>query len=61
MGGKSSKAAVPVQATQGGAIGSPVGVPAELKHRGPVHSLCALGEDSILSGGADKVECFSQC
>lgn len=27
----------------------------QIGHEGPIHSLCALGPDSLLSGGADKV------
>ncbi len=30
----------------------------KLMQQGPIHALCEVGEDSILSGGADKVWIF---
>ena len=33
------------------------GLLSQTGHEGPIYSLCALGPDSLLSGGADEV-CF---
>lgn len=67
MGGHSSKAipeAAPrssVGGDEGGSSSSTRGSSAgadSLRHDGPIHCLCALGEHSILSGGTDKVKVF---
>lgn len=51
MGGNSSKATV-----QAAPVGDEDGERGRSRSQGPIHALCVLGEDSILSGGTDKVE-----
>lgn len=57
MGGNSSKA-VPAAEKEGERDRS--SGEDKCKRQGPLHALCVLGEDGILSGGADKVEWFFQ-
>ena len=62
MGGNSSKSqarcsseVAPNREIGSSSEGSSAAASASISHRGPIHSLCALREDFILSGGADKV------
>lgn len=66
MGGNSSKASVrqaksSANYTNGGEASGSVNGASQLPqmveplYSGPIHTLCRVGEDSLLSGGADKV------
>ena len=53
MGGNSSK-----EPAAGGQHSNTTSVQTESsadRHQGPIHSLCAIDQNSIISGGADKV------
>ena len=52
MGGLSSRAAIPALEGSEDKSTCPPVVPLRQE---PIHALCPLGEDSILTGGADKV------